>query len=396
MAAASEAHLRAIARFVVAFGTEEDPDWRDYHFDFCGDPIKYDQNGVPYEIVPVGKSGYSVGSIQLDFGQTHAAVDPFLASFEAWVAATPGAPPLRSSHADAVIALKADGNFLAAHPDKGLRKQDVEALSAYVLSLAGSDWVNTHIDNELIGGDAHHRNVYDPSEATMIGVARDSLEATACFRHYSGQPGAVRDVLYAMTMKLHNQNPTNCATKLLPFLSTVQPEHDIDVWPDTAGLSAAQRDGQHNAAERAKFFWRLANSTEPWVRNLVTVMDTMHDANPRTASATNGAYVAAKVAYADWKVFENFIDAIGGRWGGNYRPYGYFENDGRIKIKDKTKLIREGVLVRNRIGWVWNTAGNAYKFENNAWTSVPIGDIRSPAASVDRLFEFVRRLWLPS
>ena len=380
MAVASEAHLRAIARFVVAFGTEEDPDWRDYHFDFCGKPITYDEDGVPTEIDPLGKSGYSVGSIQLDFGQTHAAVDPFIASFEAWVASTPGAPNLKSSRTHAVAALLADGKYLHDHPDKGLCKQDVEALSAYVLSADGSDWVNTHVDNELIGSDGHRRNVYDPSEATMVGVARDLLEGKACFQQYSAQSGPMRDVLYAMTMKLYNQNPTNCETKLLPFLSTVQTELDIDRWADIAGLSDEQRDGQRNAADRAKFFWRLSNRTEAWVRNLVTVMETMYDANPRTTSATNGAYVAAKVAYADWKVFENFVDAIGGRWGGNYRPFNYFEDDGSIKIKDKTKLIREGVLVKNGTGWVWNTASNAYMFENNAWTSVPIGSIRSPVS----------------
>jgi hypothetical protein len=80
---ASEAHLRGIARFLIGFGTEEDSDWRDYNLDFCG-CIKYGPDGVPILIKPVDDSGYSLGALQLDFGQIQGAVEPFISAFETW------------------------------------------------------------------------------------------------------------------------------------------------------------------------------------------------------------------------------------------------------------------------------------------------------------------------
>ena len=47
-----------------------------------------------------------------------------------------------------------------ANPASALHLQDVEALSAYVLSPAGSDWVNSNVDNALIGSDAQRKSKY--------------------------------------------------------------------------------------------------------------------------------------------------------------------------------------------------------------------------------------------
>jgi hypothetical protein len=214
--AASEAHIQGIARFLLGFGTEEDDRWRDYHFDFCG-TIEYDpKTGAPVRVNPVENSGYSLGCLQLDFGQTTAAAEPFIIAFQSWHTATPGSVELASTTQFAISALKSDGRKLVANPASALHLQDVEALSAYALSPAGSDWVNNNIDNALIGSDAQPKSKYS-SELTLIGAAREA-EATEAFKKSNAAGRTdMTDLIYAMTMKAYNQAPGNCIGKLLPL-----------------------------------------------------------------------------------------------------------------------------------------------------------------------------------
>jgi hypothetical protein len=393
--AASEAHIQAIGRFIVGFGTEEDPDWRDYHFDFCG-TIDYGQDGVPTTIHPKDKSGYSLGSMQLDFGQTTAAADPFISAFEAWANATPGALPLLSSHQAAVASMTMDGPALSTHPAKGLRRQDVDALTAYVRSPAGSEWVNIHIDNELIGSDVHTRISYN-DEFTQVGIARQ-VEASTSFQKYDGlHRSDMTDLLYAMTMKCYNQAPTVCTETLLPFLNTDPEEADVIAWPNR--FRNALKTGVGSAIANAKFFtWLMTPShgyTPPqWVFNLKAVMETLPLANPRSTATTNAAYVAAKLAFEECAVFRNFVKAVISRT--DYIPEGYFDPATGKPVIKTIGLIHEGVLVKSGIGYVWDTAGNAFRLANGAWTNVPIASINSKMSILDRVRTFARSLFATS
>lgn len=390
---ASEGHIQGIARFLVGFGTEEDQYWRDYHFDFCG-TINYDpKTGFPLAVNPIGNSGYSLGCLQLDFGQTQAAADPFVTAFDSWHAANPGSPGLSSTHAFAVNALKSDGDKLKATPTIALHKQDVEALSAFVLTPTGSDWVNSNIDNALIGSDTQRKLIYD-SEDTLVGIAR-LMEATTAFKHATSV--ATTDLLYAMTMKAYNQAPGNCTGKLLPFLNTGPSDQAIAAWPD--GFTGAFHDGVKNAVELSQMWSQLiAANANPkpaaWLLDLQNVMDMQGLANPRTRSATSGTYVAAKQIFESSAYFPAFAHAL--QTGTDYIPAKLFDPaTGAIKIVPRTGRVTQGVMARNKIGYVWDTAGNAFQWNGVAWSPIAIDKINGKKTVFERLQSYVRG-WLPT
>jgi hypothetical protein len=127
----AESYIQAIARFVVGFGTEQDNIWRDYNLDFAG-KITYDAEGRPVSFAPVGNSGYSLGSLQWDFGQGPDLAGPFIEAFEAWFKNHPKATPLKSDPEFVTRGVALQGKALTAEPALGLKRQDVLALSEFV------------------------------------------------------------------------------------------------------------------------------------------------------------------------------------------------------------------------------------------------------------------------
>src|SRR5712691_840557 len=177
---ADEAYIQAISRFIIGFGTEQDDIWRDYNLDFAG-KIAYDSDGNPVAFAPVGNSGYSLGSLQWDFGQSPLLAGPFIEAFEGWFANNPKATPLKSDPEFATRAVALQGNVLTPKPYLGLKQKDVKALSEFVRSDVGSNWVNTNIDQNLIGSDAQAHIKWKTEEMTQVAVAR-RIEATAAFK----------------------------------------------------------------------------------------------------------------------------------------------------------------------------------------------------------------------
>lgn len=375
---ATEAHIQGIARFIVGFGTEEDEHWRDYHFDFCGS-IDYDaRTGEPTNVHPVDNSGYSVGCLQLDFGQTTKAAEPLVAAFDLWHQGNLRSQPLVSAHDFVVQALTSDGATLKANPTSALRKQDVEALSAFVLSADGSDWVNAHVDNALIGSDLQKKSIYS-SEWTLVGIAR-TMEATAAFKTADAAKRTdVSDLLYAMTMKAYNQAPAYCTKKLLPFLDQNPSVEEIIAWPEK--FSGAFHDGVHSAVTLTQMWSRLLAPTKAWSPPawLIVARDTMEKeglSNPRRASAVSGDYVAAKETFEcpDW--FPSAVQAL--QLGKDYIPRGLFDpKTGAIKVVRQTGRVHQGVMAKKKIGYVWDTAGNAYQLNKDAWTTIPIDEVNA-------------------
>ena len=394
---ASEGHLQGIARFLVGFGTEEDDKWRDYHFDFCG-TIEYDpKTGDPVRVNPVENSGYSLGCLQLDFGQTTAAAEPFITAFQSWHAATPGSLGLASTTQFAVDALKSDGKKLVANPASALHLQDVEALSAYVLSPAGSDWVNSNVDNALIGSDAQHKSKYS-SELTLIGVARE-LEATQAFKKGDAAGRTdMTDLMYAMTMKAYNQAPGNCINKLLPFLNTSPSDDDIASWPER--FTGAFREGVSSAVQLSQMWAKLKSATggqkpPAWLLSLQDVMDAGGLANPRTTSASSGAYVAARQIFESSGYFAAFASAVVA--GRNFIPKALFDpTTGAVKVVSATKRVTQGVMVRDKIGYVWDTAGDAYQLVNGAWTPTDIKKINGKLSMFETIRDMITGMFVSS
>jgi len=395
--AASEAHVQGIARFLVGFGTEEDDKWRDYHFDFCG-TIEYDpKTGDPVRVNPVENSGYSLGCLQLDFGQTTAAAEPFITAFESWHAATPGSLGLASTSQFAINALKSDGKKLIANPASALHLQDVEALSAYVLSPAGSGWVNNNVDNVLIGSDAQHKSKYS-SEFTLVGAARE-VEATQAFKKADAAGRTdMTDLMYAMTMKAYNQAPGNCIDKLLPFLDTSPTDSDIASWPEK--FTGAFREGVSSAIQLSQMWTKLKSGTvgqkpPAWLLSLQDVMDAEGLANPRTTSVSSGAYVAARQIFESSDYFPNFAAAI--VTGRNFIPKALFDPaTGAIKVVSATKRVIQGVMVRDKNGYVWDTAGDAYQLVNGAWTPTDIKKINGKLSMFETIRDMVTGMFVSS
>jgi hypothetical protein len=390
---ATEAHIQGIARFLVGVGTEEDEFWRDYHFDFCGN-ITYDpRTGAPVTVNPVEESGYSLGCLQLDFGQTTAAAEPFVTAFESWHRVNPTSLGLVNSHEFVVDALTSDGSKLKANPSTALYRQDVEALSAFVLSPDGSDWVNANIDNALIGSDSQTKSIYD-SQYTLVGIARE-MEATAAFKN--AQSATKTDLLYAMTMKAYNQAPGHCIDKLLPFLKTDPSDADIVSWPNN--FSGAFKDGVGSAVTLSQAWAKLITpapkwTPPPWLLDLASVMDAQCLANPRKASAASGAYVAAKQAFESPAYFPSFAQAL--QAGGDYVPARLFDaSTGAIRIETQTGRITQGVMVRNKIGYVWDTASNAFQWAGGKWSPIPVDKINGKRTIFERMISFVREM-MPS
>ena len=281
---------------------------------------------------------------------------------------------------------------MKANAASALHRQDVEALSAFVLSPVGSDWVNAHIDNALIGSDTEKEVPID-GEYTLVGIARE-MEASAAFKN--AKSATKTDLLYAMTMKAYNQAPGNCTRKLLPFLDTNPSDDDIIAWPDK--FTGAFRDGVGNAVTLSQMWSKLitpaTNWTPPsWLLDLGSVMDAQSVANPRKASAASGPYVAAKQVFESSAYFPGFAQAL--QAGKDYIPSKLFDATGAIKVVPETGRVTQGVMVKSKIGYVWDTASNAFQWTNSAWTPIDIAKINNKRTMFERLRSFVQEM-LPS
>jgi hypothetical protein len=78
----SEQEQQALARFVIGFGTEFKG--ADYKIVIAANNVTYRSDGVLNTISPVGNSGYSIGSLQWDFGQRPAIVASFVNAYQLW------------------------------------------------------------------------------------------------------------------------------------------------------------------------------------------------------------------------------------------------------------------------------------------------------------------------
>ncbi|MCP3442010.1 hypothetical protein [Bradyrhizobium sp. CCGUVB14] len=373
----AESHVQGIARFIVGYGTEEDENWRTYHFDFCGN-ISYYDDGKPKVIKPADNSGYSLGMLQLDFGQTTSAAKPFLDAFDNWHATTPGSPALISTRDHALTALTSIGPVLADDPSKALWRQDVEALSAFVITAAGSDWTNKNVDCALIGSDAHHTSPY--GEPTLMASAR-RVESTRAFQlaQHAGNAHFI-DLLYALSMKGYNQGPKRWRESLLVFLETGPSEDDVAAWTES-DRSDKWLGGQAHTVANAKAWSSLTSSnggTKPqaWLTGLKVVMDTQAMANPITTSKISAEYVALRQVFESASYFQAFAQAVAA--GKDYIPSRLFDpKTGAIAINSTTKRIVPGVMTKGRVAYVWDIMGNAYQMINEAWSPVDIGRITS-------------------
>lgn len=375
----SEAHLQALGRFIVGYGTEEDDKTREYSFDFCGHPIKYDAQGKPVEIHPVSASGYSLGSLQWDFGQQKELSGPFITSFLDWHRRHPQEPNMVSEEAFAVRALKSDGHVLEANPAIGLYRQDVLALTHYAQSDEGSDWVNKNIDQVLIGSDAQHG--VDVGTAhyglSCVGAGR-LVEITKAFLEFkSKRRWDMTDLIYSIAMKSSNQHgETGFKRTFLPFLQQVRTSNEIAAFYKQKGGGDGIEQATNDNAAWARF-QKLYPSD--YLDKVKIAMQTNSLDNPYVVSKRSGWYVLAKQVFETPDIFEKFLKAIAND--ADMIVASLFDSHGAVARNPHTGHFMPGMLRQKGKLFVWDGPGNAFTYENRDWTSIDIARINTDSAA---------------
>jgi hypothetical protein len=370
----AEARIQAIARFLVGFGTEQDDVWRDYNLDFAG-KITYGTDGQPTAFNPVGNSGYSLGSLQWDFGQGQDLAGPFVEAFEAWIKANSKATPLANDPEFVTRGLALTGNILRQKTSLGLSRQDVKALSEFVRSDEGSDWVNTNIDQNLIGSDTQLNIVVlgKTHGLSLVGVAR-KVEVTKAFKSYDAQNAtAVTDLILAIGMKTYNQSPSAFTRKLIPLLSGSPSVSELSNW--YKGFSGGLKSGVGAATSLSGFWadWCKANST-PLRDQTQSEMLSSCLLNPCLISKTDGEYVVAKQVFENPPQFAAFSSAI--ERGKDYINLKLFDSKtGAIQTNPLTTRLRPGLLVSKNSAYAWDAVGNAFRLDKDKWTPLPFTQI---------------------
>jgi hypothetical protein len=371
---ATESYIQRLARFVVGFGTEQDDVWRDYNLDFAG-RISYDSAGNPTSFAPVGNSGYSLGSLQWDFGQGPDLAGPFIESFEVWFDHNPNASPLKSDPEFATRAVALQGNVLTPKPALGLKRQDVQALSEYVRTDSGSDWVNVNIDQNLMGSDAQsHIVVLGKTHGfSLVGIAR-TVEKTTAFRTFDAQHNTdATDLIYLIGMKTYNQSPGNFTRKFLPFLNGTPSLGAIQIWYQQ--FSGGLRSGVGAVTDLSTFWsgWRSANNG-PLRQLMEGEMNSQCRANPVTVSKTRATYVVAKQVFENTARFAAFAKALGN--GTDFIDSHLFDTrTGAILVHPVTNRLRPGLMVKKSTAYAWDAADNAYSLTGATWTPIPAASI---------------------
>jgi hypothetical protein len=199
-------------------------------------------------------------------------------------------------------------------------------------------------------------------------------------------------------MKACNQAPGNCIDKLLPFLDTSPTDNDIASWPEK--FAGAFREGVSSTIQLSQMWAKLKSGTAgqkppAWLLSLQEVMDAEGLANPRTTSASSGAYVAARQIFESSGYFPSFAAAVVA--GRNFIPKALFDPaTGAIKVVSATKRVTQGVMVRDKIGYVWDTAGDAYQLVNGGWMPTDIKKINGKLSMFETIRDMVTGMFVSS
>ena len=184
--------LRAIAYFSVGVTSEGSVGGRDmaYRLSFAGSV------GRDGRMSPVGNSGYSFGTLQIDPGQHPDVARDLLDSFQRWAATQPDHGTLRLSdrtYESTLDALQRTGRQMQA---AGARDIERTALDRFLASDAGKTFVHA-LDTQHVNGISNVDRVQGNRDTAL-----ERLQRTGVYRNASDQDQAE---LAAMFMKLQNQ-----------------------------------------------------------------------------------------------------------------------------------------------------------------------------------------------
>ncbi|MFZ5656231.1 MAG: XVIPCD domain-containing protein [Pseudomonadota bacterium] len=194
--------LRALAYFAVGVTSEGSLGGRDlsYRLSFAGSV------GRDGRMAPVGNSGYSFGTLQIDLGQHPDVARGLLDAYQLWAARQPDRAALvlpPDAYAGTLQALQRTGREMRA---AGAHDIDRSRLNRFLASDDGRTFVHG-LDREHVEGVAHVDAVQGNRDSAL-----ERLQRTPLYRNGSDEDQAA---LAALFMKLQNQSGQRYVPRLL-------------------------------------------------------------------------------------------------------------------------------------------------------------------------------------
>ncbi|QOZ51606.1 hypothetical protein XH90_09575 [Bradyrhizobium sp. CCBAU 53338] len=208
---------------------------------------------------------------------------------------------------------------------------------------------------------------------SLVGVGRQ-VEATKAFKKYAAENAvAVADLILAIGMKTYNQSPATFIKKFLILLSGTPSPNDLLKWYEQ--FSGGLKSGVGAATELSSFWSDWCKTNPGSLRDQIQAqMLASCLLNPCALSKSNGWYVLSKQVFESPSRFTAFVSALG--QGKDYVDAILFDaKTGAIRNDPRTDRLRPGLLVKKKLGYVWDAAGNAYRLDNDDWTAVPVSQI---------------------
>lgn len=363
----SDAELRALAYFAVGVCSEGSDAGRDVsaRLSFAGNV----RNGV---MTPVGNSGFSIGTLQIDLGQRPEVARSLTDAYQTW--ATRDHPDWRlaeAQYAQTVSDLARNGRAITA--DQG-RPLDAT--------------VKRHLDQFLQSGDGirfvHERDVAQVDQL-MNGVVRN-VRQTPLYRQASLED---RAELITMMMKLQNQSENLWAPRLVRSMANGEYQDVADVSRAIDGLRAPSGDddyiesGRNHAVSGAHVFnalrrMEIGNPLQDAWQNVLAhpLVDPTRLNADTTRPNLAAEYATVKTLFLQHGQAPGFIEAMERGTGHAY---------GRPRVEGRSG-VTAGLYSSGDDFIVWSRDGIGHARIRDSWSSIDRDDlsrVRNRDGSVD-------------
>ncbi|RYY23030.1 MAG: hypothetical protein EOP62_21545 [Sphingomonadales bacterium] len=363
----TDAELRALAYFAVGVSSEGSKAGRDVsnRLSFAGNI----PNGV---MMPVGNSGFSIGTLQIDLGQRPAVARSLTDAYQAW--ATSEHPDWRLSeaqYAQTVRDLSRNGRAITADQGRPLDAMVKQHLDQFLHSGDGIRFVHEHDVNQV--------------NQLMNGIVRNVRQTPL----YQQSGLDERAELITMMVKLQNQSDNRWAPRLVRSMTNGEYENVGDVSRAIDGLRAPSgasdyiESGRNHAVSGAHVFnaLRRMEDTNPLYDAWRNILD-----NPLVDPTRLNADMARPNLVAEYATIKtlflqhgqalDFIDSM--ERGAGY-AYGRPRPEGR-------GAATAGLYSSGDDFIVWSLDGVGHARINDSWSPIERDDlsrVRNRDGSVD-------------
>lgn len=349
---------RALAYFAIGV-TSEGSDVA-YRLSLAGNTGR-DAQGNPI-LIPVGNSGYSIGTLQTDLGQHPEVATQLTDAFQAWA---------RTQHPDWELSA-AQRNQTAA--DLGRTGHQIEAQHGRPLDATVKSHLDTFMASDAGISFVHARDTAQVDRLMTNAVA--PLQGTSLYQNASEQDQAR---LIGITAKLYNQSETY-GNRLLQQIESGQHHSVAEVSASLNRYADYVTDGRDHALQGTALFndLRATPANHPmrpaWDNVLAnpTVNPTQLGNDPTHPNLPH-EYAVIKDAFVDPAHSRPMIQALGqnGSYAQTARDRGFYA-EGRDML-------------------MWDRKGNGHALVDGQWSSVDSRDIHTVRNADHTLDVNVRR-----